>query len=707
MMFNLNVLNQILEKHEEEKALKTEKIPLKYSKYISEKIPEILEIINNNKTTLIEGPTGGGKTRATVEIMKINDDGESLNILLTPAVIQNKQNAKSYKDFGIKSFTEYDTKITSNLLSATYDKSNYLVDYLKGKDLKLKLLIIDECQLMVQAINYRKNAIDGIIELSKKADKIIYMSATVNNMEHIFNADKIIKLEPINQIMPYSKSQIIYLNDKNYLSQFIDDIVKFSRIEGRKSFIFLDDKKKIKEIKGILIKKGFKDVEIDVIHSENKDSASYSEIIEKSELPKKVKIVITTSVLEVGTNINTTNLNVFYLCTKRNHLSFNSIEQKTARLRNEGNNILRLYFVDREKPAEYIPSITSIRENLLDQVNGFIEIEEKALNYLGITSPADKIRFWEHQLNTPMSIFSTSLPIASRICDIDEEGNPQINPYKLEKLTIELYDSLFYYNKEKLRERLESIIKCDLWLDDVVMREVEEIPELKENEILLKEEKEHTKNMFRACISEIIEDDLGEILLEKVLDSDLNTGIGAVEEVYSFISENTKAVNLIKEGYKQNLEINEILDFLLEHGDNRQKFLKLIKIKENINLNRALPIGSDVTLEKVPRKEYVFTRNQLDQVCKKREKVTNQIRYNLMIMLIENNFFGGYYKNKFEIIKGDIVYKGKEATSKGAKQKNTPKKVTSTTIDKITNELIQSIYNTSLDRKYLKLTSLL
>ena len=706
MMFNLNVLNQILEKHEEEKALKTEKIPLKYSKYVSDKIPEILEIINNNKTTLIEAPTGGGKTRAVVEIMKNYDDGETLNILLTPAVIQNKQNAKSYKYFGIKSFTEYDTKITSNLLSATYDKSNYLVDYLKGKDLKVNLFI-DECHLMVQAINYRKNAIDGIIELSKKADKIIYMSATVNNMEHIFNADKIIKLEPINQIMPYSKSQIIYLNDKNYLSQFIDDIVKFSRIEGRKSFIFLDDKKKIKEIKGILIKKGFKDVEIDVIHSENKDSDSYSEIIEKSELPKKVKIVITTSVLEVGTNINTTNLNVFYLCTKRNHLSFNSIEQKTARLRNEGNNILRLYFVDREKPAEYIPSITSIRENLLDQVNGFIEIEEKALNYLGITSPADKIRFWEHQLNTPMSIFSTSLPIASRICVIDEEGNPQINPYKLEKLTIELYDSLFYYNKEKLRERLESIIKCDLWLDDVVMREVEEIPELKENEILLKEEKEHTKSMFRACISEIIEDDLGELLLEKVLDPDLNTGIGAVEEVYSFISENTKAVNLIKEGYKQNLEINEILDFLLEHGDNRQKFLKLIKIKENINLNRALPIGAEVTLEKVPRKEYVFTRNQLDQVCKKQGKVTNQIRYNLMVMLIENNFFGGYYKNKFEIVKGDIVHKGKEVTSKGAKLKKTPKKITPSTMDKITNELIQSIYNTSLDRKYLKLKSLL
>lgn len=705
-MFNLNVLNQILEKHEEEKSSKTEKLPLKYSNYVSDKIPQILEVINNNKTTLIEAPTGGGKTRAVVEIMKNYDDGETLNILLTPAVIQNKQNAKSYKQFGIKSFTEYDTKITSNLLSATYDKSNYLFEYLKAKDIKVNLFI-DECHLMVQAINYRKNAIDGIIKLSQRADKIIYMSATIKNMEHIFSVDKIIKLEPINQINPYSTSQIIYLNDKNYLSQFIDDIVKFSKIEGRKTTIFLDDKKKINQIKEILIKKGFKTSQIDVIHAQNKDSATYNEIIERSALPAKVLIVITTSVLEVGTNINTTNLNVFYLCTQKDRLSFNSIEQKTARIRNGGNNILRLYFVDREQPAEYIPSITSIRDNILEQVKGFIDIEEKALNYLGLTSPSDKASFWEHQLNTPMSIFSTSLPLAGRICDIDEEGNPQINHYKLEKVTIDLYDSLFYYNKEKLKERLESIIKCDVWLDDIVMREVEEIAEIKENEKLLKEEKEHIKNVFKECISEIIEHDLSNMLLEKVLDQNLETGIGAVEEVYSFISENTKAVNLIKEGYKQNLEIDEILNFLLEHGDNKQKFLKLIKIKENINLNRALPIGSEVTLEKVPRKEYVFTRNQLDTVCKKQGTITKQIKLNLMIMLIENNFFGGSYRNKFEIIKGDIYHKGKEVTSKGAKQKNTPKKITSTTMDKLTLELIQSIYNISKDRNQFKISSLL
>lgn len=705
-MFNLNVLNQILEKHEEEKSSKTEKLPLKYSNYVSDKIPQILEVINNNKTTLIEAPTGGGKTRAVVEIMKNYDDGETLNVLLTPAVIQNKQNAKSYKQFGIKSFTEYDTKITSNLLSATYDKSNYLFEYLKGKNIKVNLFI-DECHLMVQAINYRKTAIDGIIKLSQRADKIIYMSATVKNMEHIFNADKIIKLEPIEQYNNYSTSQIVYLNEKNYLSQFIEDIKQFSKIEGRKTIIFLDDKKKIKEIKEMLVKKDFKKREIDVIHAQEKTSPSYTEIIEKSELPKGVKIVLTTSVLEVGTNINTTNLNVFYLCTQKDRLSFNSIEQKVARIRCNSNNILRLYFVDREMPKEYIQSITSIRDNILEQVKGFIDVSESVSQYLRHTSPADKTIFWEHLLNTPMSIFSTSLPLAGRICDIDEEGNPQINPYKLEKATIDLYDSLFYYNKEKLKERLESIIKCDVWLDDIVMREVEEIAEIKENEKLLKEEKEHIKNVFKECISEIIEHDLSNILLEKVLDQNLETGIGAVEEVYSFISENTKAVNLIKEGYKQNLEIDEILNFLLEHGDNKQKFLKLIKIKENINLNRALPIGSEVTLEKVPRKEYVFTRNQLDTVCKNRGRITKQIKLNLMIMLIENNFFGGSYRNKFEIIKGDIYHKGKEVTSKGAKQKNTPKKITSTTMDKLTLELIHSIYTTRECNGYLSLSSLL
>ena len=111
-----------------------EVVNLKYSNYISEQKDRIIQEIKDNKRVLITAPTGGGKTKSVIDIMEFFDD--RLNIILTPNVIQNKQNAAKY---GVQSFTGNERKIHSKYISATYDKAGTLMNILEEGKYKFNL----------------------------------------------------------------------------------------------------------------------------------------------------------------------------------------------------------------------------------------------------------------------------------------------------------------------------------------------------------------------------------------------------------------------------------------------------------------------------------------------------------------------------------------------------------------------------------------
>ena len=149
-----------------EKAVR-EVVNLKYSDYISELKYEVIQIMEESDKIMLTAPTGGGKTKL-IAIDLMNFYSDRVNILLVPNVIQSKQNAKKY---GMQSFTGNDRKIHSKYISATYDKAGTLMNILEEGKYKFNLYI-DECHLMVDASGYRYEAIDDIVELAKRADKV-------------------------------------------------------------------------------------------------------------------------------------------------------------------------------------------------------------------------------------------------------------------------------------------------------------------------------------------------------------------------------------------------------------------------------------------------------------------------------------------------------------------------------------------------------
>lgn len=279
---------------------------LHYDNYVSECKDEVIEAINKHSKILIDAPTGGGKTYAIVEIM--NSFKDSLNIILTPNVIQNKQNAKIYS---IQAFTGEDKNIYSNCISATYDKARTLIEYIKARDLKVNLFI-DECHLLIDASNYRMRAISDITELSQVADKVIYMSATNDYTREILKHDVELNIKPRKAINNINEAQIVLFENKYAESSLIEKIIQCSNEDlDRKVILFLNNIERLNDIKTVLLKKGFEDKEIALINSKEKtehDEKVFDNIIEVAEIPEETKIILTTSTLEVGTNIKNDNV---------------------------------------------------------------------------------------------------------------------------------------------------------------------------------------------------------------------------------------------------------------------------------------------------------------------------------------------------------------------------------------------------------------
>lgn len=718
---DLNKLNITNKRKSTERKKHTKILKLLYDLYVSENLNTLIEVIKSNKHILMTAPTGGGKTYAIVEVMKSFQD--HINILLTPNVIQNKQNASTY---GIQAFTGADKNIYSNCISATYDKARALIDYLKGKDLKVNLFI-DECHLLVDATNYRMKAINDIMELSNLSDKVVYMSATNDYMKDVLTYDIELVIKPKNQLNNIMETQLMLLDEKNIDGSLVTKIIEYSQIDNRKSILFYNNIEQLKIIKRTLINQGFSDSEIVIISSEHKDSHAekvFSDIISLSKIAEDVKVILTTSVLEVGTNIDSNNITAFVFLPRATHVNFNRIVQQVARLRVkqgvEHQNMLKICLPLRKKENNFIKSFESIKAELRERVENNINgIMQPLQNQYADQSPEVKKELIKMFLSAPLSYFNVMESYSLGVIELDEENiKPVLNEFKLQRKAKELYESQFFYNIPKLEKKLKGLIHTDAWLETIKIEDTnlkEIFEEVKEEKKKVNEEKQ---DFIKDTFQQIQEYELEDIFIDKIYDSDLNTGINIIEESYDKL-ERTNIVDLAKKGFKMHISPKEIIQSFIDHGDSVAKNRKQFLAYEYQNWNRALPLGASVTLNKTVTKEYVYCRNIFDTICIKQGRLSQSKKREFLIKLIESKIVKGY-----EIKEGNIYHKlsKKQIESEKKKEKdkefsvnekgvvcmvprktktNTP--ITKEKIDKIVLPLINTIYNVSND----KLSSLL
>lgn len=695
-MFNLSTLEDMLEEHEK-KIQEQQKnvIHVTYKEYVSEQLEPIIEAIKDHDRILIDAPTGGGKTFAITKVMKSFE--EDINIILTPNVIQNKQNASSYK---IQAFTGKDRTIHSNCISATYDKARALINYLQGTHRKVNLFI-DECHLLVEASNYRMRAIKDIIELTKIADKVIYMSATNEYIRDIIEYDIELDIKPQEQINNISASQILLLDNKNVEGSLVHQLLGYSKIEGRKTILFLDSIEQLKVIKNILLSKGFKDNEVALISSKEKalhDEAVFNDIINISQIPQETKVILSTSVLEVGTNIDTGSMNIFIYIPKANHLNINKIRQEVARFRvgrgQQSDNMLKICLPKRDKEDNYITSYTSIKKDLRKKGENNLNWVVSALDSLyKDENKTIRENFIKSVLASPKSLYNVIDNYSLGFIELDEEsGMPVINEFKLQRKAKEIYESQFFYNIPELEKKLQDSINSDIWLDTIYLENESFKEEFQEVKKAKKDLKEQKQNFIKDTFRQIQEYRWEYIFTIKANDPDLDTQITFIEEAYKEL-ENTNIFKLTKQADKMGISPWDMVKSFIDNGDSITKNRNQFMSYKYMRLNKKYPLGAEVTQKEIPYKDYVYCRKILDDTCRKQGRLSQSKKLGLLIQLIENNILRD---SKSYEIKYGTVYKCKKNDSP-SKAKPLDKE----NIDKLVMPIITTVYNLCDNNKML------
>lgn len=349
-----------------------------YNRYLAnggkDKIVDFLHL--QGKRILLISPTGSGKTKTMIDAFEenskyFNDNYgiQPVQIIVTPNRIQNLQNEESYSISAVVGgVSVFDSTIyNSKGMSVVADKLMQLFNEIK--DDKHIVLVIDEAHdILVESIDYRSKAVKDLNriaeEVIKRSGTVIYMTATPEPLS-LFEFDEIIHCEPTTPI-PMSDRIMLYTYTTDNVTAIVSAVHE-AVLNGKRPLVFVNDK----NIMGDVITSLKNDYHHVVLHVTSEDKGVsinydretrttiknyknqlYGSIVEHSLLPgytegdypEKVDCWLTTSMINVGTNIKgvtdisgnsseDTSVLPIYACLNRNHVDSNMILQFFARVR--------------------------------------------------------------------------------------------------------------------------------------------------------------------------------------------------------------------------------------------------------------------------------------------------------------------------------------------------------------------------------------
>ena len=279
----------------------------------------LLKEIKKDKFTIINAPTGSGKTTI---VKKLDKDIEDKIVFLAPLRTIVEQQSKEYKTVlgGANRLQVRDAE-KQKLLFSSYSSANKL------SSVKDKVLIIDESHLLSDRSNILYKEIQTILRMIKEAKKVIFFSATTNIL-----LKDIFKTNQINITTPTEK---IAVEPLFYKENRTDVIIKqLSKKTDAINVLFLNNKTTISDIRKDLVRLGtYKNDEIATFTANVKDVASddYQHLINQQEINDNIKLVLSTSKIGEGVNItNNKKFNILFAGSK----DVNFFAQAPARFRN-------------------------------------------------------------------------------------------------------------------------------------------------------------------------------------------------------------------------------------------------------------------------------------------------------------------------------------------------------------------------------------
>ncbi|TDO86475.1 type III restriction/modification enzyme restriction subunit [Halanaerobium saccharolyticum] len=393
-------------------------------KYIQNNhIDKIFESLfqNDNKKILVTSVTGSGKTYSFLKNVQKN---EIKTIFLAPYKSTTWQTSVSYKHENTVGFwgdKSVDLTGDETVIIATYDKSKQISEQIDCSDFTL---IIDESHNSIGQYGFRKEAIKNVNKLSEVVENIIHITATPVGLnpkyDMIYNFKKEKTLE-----------QAVIVNS-NQLSDLIS-FLKDNKKENHLDIIRINNKKKQQIIKDTLVKDDFySKEEILIFNSDVKGNSEFRNLINNDKINKKIRLVLTTSLIDDGVNIKNKNINNIYYFGS---LDFNAIVQFPNRNRNGFNTMFLFGKHNNDREAFNINERFNYLYNADKETIGRYNNVLKELNY----SPENKKK--ENELSSLInSITKTLETLDSNFVSLDKKKN--IYYIDKNKISLRVYQKL-------------------------------------------------------------------------------------------------------------------------------------------------------------------------------------------------------------------------------------------------------------------------
>lgn len=663
-------------------------IKLQYDNYLADN-PEIaFEIrcaIESGLKILVKAPTGSGKTvqigqiaHKILEDEALSGEEQSKIILACPNVVQNKQNEQNQL-VKAKSFTQGEQIQGNKFISAVYDKTFLAI---KG-DEKVHL-ILDEAHKRIYDESYRAQALEQVDLSSENAYSVTHITATPRVLlEDMYKYDKYIICES-----KYSKSnnnienfEILTMDNKNRKTTLINLLLEKCKNKD-KSTTILCRLNSVEDINSTIETLNILDSNIQIQKIISKDKTNnpvFNSIVESGSLGVHSDIVFTTSLLDAGTSLYDKNIELIYHTRTSHDVVIDDIEQFFARTRNKIKKAIITCSIEdkntRFKPLKQIKNVNNrLRKERVNDFNNLISTMLK-LN----TPKHEIIEFISKRLSFDFEDFRSSL------------GCIQLNKETLECfINRELaqasdfkeYDRQFYSKPNRLMLELTDRIKADKFelnhytaLDKKINEIIKEDKNKKEDENKsLKEEckkilqdKSISENCFFVDLlnnNDLILENLSD---EKENQLNLFDNKMSIKEQFKLLKEQETLLNSIRDLMSIGMEQNQAIQ-IVAYAE-KPKDIRIAKeTYQAILLNtkkRYSMINDEFT------KMHRIIREECKSLEKNRKRITDDVIEKINIRLVSEGII---------------------------KQRKNPK-------NKIL-ELIELIYNTSLDSKYVKISSL-
>ena len=306
-------------------------IELSVDKYLAEQKAALIEAVKSEGQFLaIDAPTGAGKTTFCAQLAAELD---TPIVIAVPTKAIARQQAAISKEyfalFGTRNRAKAQRAGRHKVVFCTYDTVHHL------PDLRHRILVIDEAHELVNAFDYRHDAIDKLMILSKQSRKVILLSGTMPDLLPVALDAQLIKIkrEQSNKVRLHTIESSGRSLEK-LTEDLTDELLRCDFSGDKVHFAYVQSTKELKAIKSALVKAGkVKAEEVSILARqvyEGGEVRVLDTLTKKEAIEKGIKLVLTTCIISTGVNIKNKNIGrVYYV----GHRCADNFRQFVARFR--------------------------------------------------------------------------------------------------------------------------------------------------------------------------------------------------------------------------------------------------------------------------------------------------------------------------------------------------------------------------------------